>query len=406
MPITVIGLGLDYANLPPQTAARIAKATVLVGGEAHLRHFAEHEAIKVRISTPLVGVINAINNYDKEDHEIVVLATGDPLFFGIGSTLVQELGPGRVDVIPNVSTLQVAAARTKIPWHDIAMISLHGRSGMHPLFEALMRNPRVAVLTDARSIPAAIAQALLDKGAENYRIWVFEDLESEREKVDVYDLRNASRRSFSSLNLVLLERTSPPANTLCLGIPDERFTVHDGLITKGPVRAVGLAALRLTPGNLLWDLGAGCGALAIEAAALLSSGSVYAVEKRSDRVALIRENIRRCHALLVEAVHGTMPRCLAELPDPDRVFIGGGLSRDPEILNEAAKRLKPGGRLVAHCLLLDTLTKLRETLSGLGWKYEVTMLNAAQSMPLGKDMYLQGQNPIFIFSTSKPECGS
>lgn len=406
MSITVVGLGLDPDNLPPQTAERIAKATVLVGGERHLRRFSEHEAIKVTIGSPLSGVIEAINTYDKNDQDIVVLATGDPLFFGIGATLIEELGPGRVEVTPNISTLQVAAARTKIPWHDLAMISLHGREGMLPLFESLMRNQRVAVLTDARSIPAAIAQALLDKGAENYRMWVFEDLESERERVEVYDLKTASQRSFSSLNLVLLERTGPPANTLCLGIPDERFTVHDTLITKGPVRAVTLAALRLTPGDLLWDLGAGCGALAIEAAALLSSGCVYAVEKRSDRVALIRENIRRCHALLVEAVHGTMPRCLDELPDPDRVFIGGGLSRDPSILDQACKRLRPGGRIVVNCILLDTLALTRKALAAQGWKYEVTLLNAAQSMPLGKDMYLQGGNPIFIVSAGKPESGA
>jgi len=403
MSITVVGLGLDPQNLPPQTMERIASAGVLVGGERHLRQFADHESEKVAITAPLSGVIEAINQHDKNDQDIVVLATGDPLFFGIGSTLVKELGPGRVEVLPNVSTLQVAAARTKIPWHDLAMISLHGREGMLPLFEALMRNRRVAVLTDARSIPAAIAQALLDKGATNYRMWVFEDLESERETVEVYDLKTASQRSFSSLNLVLLERSGPPANTLCLGIPDERFAVQDTLITKGPVRAVTLAALRLTPGNLLWDLGAGCGALAIEAAAVLSSGSVYAVEKRSDRVALIRENIRRCHALLVEAVHGTMPRCLDELPDPDRVFIGGGLSRDPGILDMACDRLAPGGRLVVNCILLDTLAHVRQSLAARSWKYEVTVLQAAQSMPLGKDMYLQGGNPIFIVSANKPE---
>ncbi len=405
MPITVVGLGLDFDNLPPKSLARIDAAQVLAGGDRQLQHFARHPAEKLRIAAPLSAVLESINEHDRAGREVVVLATGDPLYFGIGATLVKELGAGRVEVLPNVSALQVAAARTRIPWHDLAMLSLHGKDSMQPLFEALMRRSRVAVLTDARSIPAAIAQALLDKGAANYRMWVFEELESERERLEVYDLETASHRSFSSLNMVILERTSPPANTLCLGIPDEHFAAQGGVLTKWPVRAAGLAALRLTPGNLLWDLGAGCGALAIEAAAVLSSGQVLAVEKRSDRVALIRENIRRCHALLVEAVHGTMPRCLDELPDPDRVFIGGGLSRAPGIFEEACRRLRPGGRIVAHCILLDTMTTVRQALEAQGWKYEVTLLHAAQSSPLGKDMYLQGQNPVFIIGADKPQEG-
>lgn len=403
MPICVVGLGLDINDLPPKVAERIAKAQVLVGGKRHLQHYADHPGEKLAVTAPLSKVIEAVDGYDKDDKDVVVLATGDPLFFGIGTTLLEAFGPGRVELMPNVSTLQVAAARTKIPWSDVATISLHGREDMRMLYEALTRNTRVAVLTDARSIPAAIAQALLDKGSENYRMWVFEDLESERERVDLYDLATASQKTFSRLNLVLLERLGPPANPLCLGIPDERFAVQDRLLTKWPVRAAGIAALQLVSGNVLWDLGSGCGALAIEAAAVMGSGTVWAVEKRSDRVQLIRENIRRCQALQVEAVHGTMPRCLDELPDPDRIFIGGGLSRDPEILDVVCDRLAPGGRLVVHCILLDTIALVRNYLQEAGWRCEITMLQASHSAPLGKDVYLKAENAVSIISASKHE---
>lgn len=402
MSVTVVGMGLDPQNLPPKNAARIMEADVLVGGKRHLEAYASHKAEKFEISTPLDAVITIIDEQDRDDKNVVVMATGDPMFFGIGATLVQELGHDRVEIMPNVCTLQVAVSKARLSWPEVATVSLHGREDMHPLFEALMYNAKVALLTDERSIPAAIAQALLDKGAENYRMWVFEDLETPRERVEVYDLKVASSRSFSKLNMVLLERVNRQPEGLYMGIPDDRFATKDGQITKWPVRATSLAALRLRPGDVLWDLGAGCGALSIEAAAVLGSGYVLAVEKRADRVALIRKNIRRCNALLVEAVHGVVPDCLPDLPDPDRVFIGGGLSRDMSILEKVMECLPSRGRLVANCALMETLCGVRTMLQEQGWKPDVTLLHAAQSKPLGTDVHLLGGNPIFIVAGRKP----
>jgi precorrin-6B C5,15-methyltransferase / cobalt-precorrin-6B C5,C15-methyltransferase len=402
MAVTVVGMGLDPRNLPPKNAARIMEAEVLVGGKRHLETYSSHEAEKFEITAPLDAVIKIIDERDREDKNVVVMATGDPMFFGIGTTLVQELGHDRVEVMPNVCTLQVAVSKARLSWPEVTTVSLHGREDMHPLFEALMYNSKVALLTDERNIPAAIAQALLDKGAENFRMWVFEDLETPRERVEVYDLKVASSRSFSKLNMVLLERVNRQPEGLYMGIPDDRFVTKDGQITKWPVRATSLAALRLRPGDVLWDLGAGCGALSIEAAAVLGSGYVLAVEKRADRVALIRKNIRRCNALLVEAVHGTVPDCLPDLPDPDRVFIGGGLSRDMSILEKVMECLPSRGRLVANCALMETLCGVRTMLQEQGWKPDVTLLHAAQSKPLGMDVHLLGGNPIFIVSGRKP----
>ncbi len=402
MAVTVVGMGIDPQNLPPKNAGKIMEAEVLVGGKHHLAAYSTHQAEKVCITTPLDAVIQIIDERDRADKNVVVMATGDPMFFGIGTVLVQELGHDRVEIVPNVCTLQVAVSKAKLSWPEVATISLHGRDDMHPLFEALMYNSKVALLTDERNIPAAIAQALLDKGVENYRMWVFEDLDSPRERVEAYDLKTASSRSFSKLNMVLLERVNDQHEALYLGIPDDRFVTQDGQITKWPVRAASLAALRIRPGNVVWDLGAGCGAMSIEAAAVLGRGYVLAVEKRADRVALIRENIRRCNALLVEAVHGTMPDCLPDLSDPDRVFIGGGLSRDMSILESVMNRLPSRGRLVANCALMETLCGVRTMLHEQGWKPEVTLLHAAQSKPLGLDVHLLGGNPIFIVSGRKP----
>ena len=401
--INVVGLGLDPDSLPEDHAAVIEQATMLVGGKRQLDAFSDHPAERVILASPLRPALDAINAHLKGNNSVVVLADGDPLFFGIGNTLVREFGPDRVHILPNVTTVQAAAARLKIPLQDVRTVSLHGRGDLRPLFAALMSEQWVAVLTDQENVPSSMAQALLDKGAEHLALWVFEDLESEQERVERYTLREACDKTFSRLNVVLFERRGEPEQPLGLGMPDEGFAKEGNLITKWPVRAAGLAALRLKARHTVWDLGAGCGAVAIEASAVANQGLVVAVEKRAGRVAHIRENIARFGALLVETVHGTMPEALADLPDPDRVFVGGGLGRNPEILEAACTRLKPGGRVVVHCVLLATLESTRATLDRLGWQHAVTLIHPSQSLPVAGDERLVADNPVFIVAADKPE---
>jgi precorrin-6B C5,15-methyltransferase / cobalt-precorrin-6B C5,C15-methyltransferase len=402
MPIHVVGLGLDPENLPETHSEVVDSAHVLVGGARLLESFDDHPAEKLVIACPLEKVITEIGERENEATEVVVLADGDPLFYGIGARLVDAFGPESVRILPNVTTLQVAASRLKIPWQDVVTVSLHGREGFHALFTALQANEWVAVLTDARNIPSAIAQALEDKAGGVYSMWVFEDLETERERFERYTLAEAGRRTFSSLNVVLLERTGAAPCKLRLGIPDEEFATDRGVFTKGPARAVCIAELRLMPGDVMWDLGAGSGGVSVEAASL-NKGPVYAVEKNADRVALIRENVSRFGALNVEAVYGVMPACLADLPDPDKIFLGGGLAGKSEILPEILGRLRPGGRLVANCALLGSLSKVKQCLESMGWPLSVTLVQAAQSRELAGDLHMEAVNPIFVVAADKPE---
>jgi precorrin-6Y C5,15-methyltransferase (decarboxylating) len=404
MPIHVVGLGLDPDNLPDSHAEAIDSAQVLVGGKRLLEHFDDHPARKIPITAPLQDVFEQMARCDDKD-DVVVLADGDPLFFGIGHSLVTEFGPESVRILPNVSTLQVAAARVKVPWQDVVTVSLHGRDDPYPLFAALMQHDWVAVLTDGRHIPAALAQDLMDKGADHFCMWVFEDLESDDERFGRYTLEEASHRSFSALNVILFERRGGAARPLHVGIPDEDLVTDRNLLTKWPVRAAGLAALHLGLHHVVWDLGAGCGAVAIEAAAMLRSGRVVAVEKNADRVGHIRQNVRAFGALLVDVVHGAMPRCLADLPDPDRIFLGGGMARSDEVLEAACERLAPGGRLVAHCVLLSTLHRVKGYLAAAKWPFDLTMVQASQGRELGPDVHLEAQNPVFIVAAHKPESG-
>lgn len=399
--IHVVGLGMDPDNLPEHSLEVIEHAQVLCGGRIQLAHFEDHPAEKLPIVAPLDDCLAQLSARHAEGLMVVVLADGDPLYYGIGATLIERLGPEEVAVYPGVTALQAAAARLKIPWSQVETVSLHGRSDWLPLYRALMRADFVAVYTDPANVPAAVAQAALDKGCDHFAMWVLEEMETEAEQVRKLTLEQAASTSFARRNLLLLERTGRPRVDLTLGIPDDLLAKEKNLITKGPVRAAGLSALRIRPGDTVWDLGAGCGAVAVEAASL-AAGQVLAVEKNGSRVGLIRENIARTGAYTVEPVHGSMPRCLDDLPAPDRVFIGGGLSRSDGVLDAACARLAPGGRLVCHVVLLSTLERVRRNLAARGWPVFVTLVSTAETRPLADDVHLAAHNPVFIVGADKP----
>lgn len=413
-PVHILGLRPGSLSLPERGEAIIRRANVLVGGRRLLaacalacppdRPLAAERQIPV--TAPLDAVIRKIRAAHAEGKEVAVLADGDPLFFGFGRRLIEELGAGNVVVHPNVSTVQLAAARLKIPAQDIAAVSLHGRDDFFPLLRAVAKFDRVAVFTDETNTPSAIARALLEKGATGMFMTVLEDLDTPQEVVrrltpeEVWDMR------FSPLNLVLVERSYPPEIPLHLGVPDHFYFHEKELITKLPVRAAGLAMLGVLPDSTVWDLGAGCGAVAIEASHLASEGRVFAVERENRRVATIRENIRRMGAFGVEVRRGEMPDCLAALPDPDRIFLGGGLggesNRDNRLLETACGRLRSGGRIVVHCILLDTLLSAKAWIQGLGWAFGVTQVQASTTDELAGDLRFKAQNPVFILWAEKP----
>ena len=170
-------------------------------------------------------------------------------------------------------------------------------------------------------------------------------------------------------------------------------------MTKATARAAAIAALRLEAGHTLWDLGAGSGSVSLEAAALLPFGRVFAVERLPARAEMIFANRRNCGAWQVEIVEGESPACLADLPDPDRIFIGGGIKGS---LPAACARLKPGGRLIINCVLQSSLQSALDHLTGLGWPVESVLLQASQGEPLGESFHFTAQNPVFILAAEKP----
>jgi len=399
--INVVGLGLAPEHLGPAAREVIDAAQALVGGRPQLELFAGHPAEKIVITSPVSVVIAAIEERLALGVRVVALADGDPLLFGFGATLAQQLGRERLRVLPNIGAAQAAAARLALPWHDMRVVSLHGRGDLSPLFAGLTHAAVTAVYTDATNSPAAIGRAMLERGAVGFVLHVFEHLCQSNERARRLTPEDAAKARFREPNIVLVERLAPPPVRLRLGIGEDELLHEAGCVTKNSLRAAGLAGLELAPTDTLWDLGAGSGSVSIEAARLLTHGRALAVEGSARRMDMLRRNIARCGAFLVEPVHGTMPAALAGLPTPDAVFIGGGLS-DRTVLETACDRLAPGGRLVAHIILLENLDTARRHLSHRLWPWELQQICVHRAEPLAGSVRLTQLNPVFVLTARRP----
>jgi len=400
--IHVVGLGVDHRDFTPMILKRIGAAEVLVGGDRLLALFRDHPGAKIPIRSPLEDVIERIDGELKSHREVVVLAEGDPGFFGIGKRLIDAFGKDSVVIYPNLTTLQAAASRIKMPWHDIQTVSLHGRKEMQQLFRALVRNDRIAVFTDPNFHPAKVADELLRRGVDTFNMHVFEELGTESEKMGRFELKEVTKRAFSPLNFIILDRIKRAEIPLSVGLDDDLYLHQKGLITKREIRATDLSALEIEPTHTVWDLGAGCGSVAIESSLLAYEGNVLAVEKDPERIQLIRENVRRTGAYGVEVIHGEMPGCLQPLPDPDRVFIGGGVGKGNRVLEEATRRLKFGGKIVLNLVLMGSLARATDYLRELKWVLCITQVQVSRSKNTAGDQRLEALNPVYILSATKP----
>jgi precorrin-6Y C5,15-methyltransferase (decarboxylating) len=396
--IHVLGLGLGPQDLTTAGQRLIQRSEALAGGARLLGLFPEHPGPKLVLTKKVDQWLEEVAQTAQE-RRVTVLASGDPGFYGVAARLVDRFGPERVVIHPNVSTVQAAFARLKQPWQDAAFVSLHGRSEDN-LWRALASSPRVAVFTDAHNTPGRIARLLLERGQEHWSICVLEDLGSARERIGEYTLDQAAGQDFSPLNLVVLKRLAQP-KVLLLGAPEAAYQHQAGLITKPEARAVALAKLALKPGQTLWDLGAGSGSLGLEASLLVQGGRIVAVEREPDRVRDIKANRKAYGVANLEVVRADLPRGLEALPDPDRVFVGGG-GRDLEaIIEAAARRLPQGGVLVVSLVRLEALEGVMGAMKEMGLQAEATLLQVSRGRPLGDGNYLKALNPVWLIRGRK-----
>jgi precorrin-6Y C5,15-methyltransferase (decarboxylating) len=399
--VAVVGIGDDGpAGLGARAARIVQDAEVLCGGPRHLALFPEHPAERVTITADLDRLVDRLRA--DVGRRTVVLASGDPGFYGIGPILARRLGHERVEIVPNVGAVALAFARLGESWHDATVVSAHGR----PLDAALRRAAgarKLAVLTDETNTPAAVAQALLDGGLEDAPACVFEHLGGAKERRFDGRLSAVSRRAFAALNVLVVLRESSVERGSVFGRPESDFEHRGGLITKAEVRAVSLSKLRLRPDGTLWDVGAGCGSVAVEAAGLMPEGRVYAVERSAEQLDLLRRNVAAAKQRgLIEIVAGEAPAAFAGLPTPDAVFVGGSGGELGAILDVAYDRLPPGGRVVAN---LATVERLAETLDwgrSRGRSPEVVQVAVSRGVDILGLTRFEAQNPVFVVTLERP----
>lgn len=380
----------------------IGAATVLCGGERHLAFFAEHPAERFTIRANLDALAARLASAGPGERP-VVLASGDPGYYGIVPFLGARLGASRLVVLPHLSAVQLAFARLAVAWHDALVLSAHGRP-LAPLLPRALAAPKVAFLTDERNSPATIATALLAAGAAAAEAHVFEHLGSAEERHTACALADLPGRAFAPLNVLIVLRSAPAAVAPAgFGLPESAYAHRDGQITKAEVRAVSLSKLRLIPGQVLWDVGAGCGSVSLEAAQLVPGGMVYAIERDAAQIALLQRNAATLEHAPLAIVHGEAPAALAALPAPDAVFLGGTGGQLTGTLASAGERLRPGGRLVANFATLEHLASALDWLRARGWETEIVQVSVARGSDVAGLTRLAAQHPVFVVTAIRPE---
>jgi len=401
--VSVIGMGLSPEDLTEKHLKIIKNADVLVGGKRHLEYFKDYKVDKKEISKDLKGVIRYIKSKMGREN-VVVLASGDPLFFGIGSLLIKSLGPDNVVIYPNISTVAAAFSRIKEPWNDVSVVSLHGRDSEIELFKLIASKDKIAVYTDPEKNPAWIAKLLIKKNIIDFNICVFEKLGTSSERVKWYTIKKAAGMKFSEPNLAVLKRIEcqpEKKHNTFFGMPDEWYDHNKGLITKAEVRAVTLSKLRILPEHILWDLGAGSGSIAIEASILANKGMTFAVEQKKERVKQIDNNRKRFRTKNMKVIKATLPKGLEKLPEPDRIFIGGGGRNLKKIISTAAGYLKPDGIIVINTILIPSIETALETLKQLGFKTDIVQVQISRSKEMSWGEMLGAENPVWIITGIK-----
>lgn len=399
--IHVIGAGVEgQEGFSSRALDLVARADLLIGGQRQLDLFPEFQGETLAIEGDLPAIVDKLGG---RRGRAVVLASGDPLFFGIGRYLLRNLSGSEIEFVPNVSSVQYAFAKIKEPWDDAVFVSAHGR-GLKGAVDRIVANDKAAVLTDERNTPAAIARELTERGRDGYAAWLCENLGTREEQITATDVAGLLKIKAAPLNvLILIKQYDAEGEEYVptLGIPDEEFATVKKLITKEEVRVVTLAKLKLRHDMTLWDIGAGSGSISIEADHLLPNGRILAVERNLECREFIKQNLKKFNARNVTLVEGDAPACLEQLPDPDRVFIGGSGGHLWAILQQADQRLAPGGRIVLNAITLDTLTAATEFFENAGYQVEVTTVNIARTRPLSDYKMFEAYNPVYIVTAEK-----
>lgn len=408
--IPVIGIGPDgAAGLSARTREILGTADLVFGSDGALRLLPELVAERVPIGGDLPAAVEKLRaNLGKK--QIAVVATGDPLFYGTARYLCEKVGAEHFEVVPHVSSMQLAFARIKETWEEAYLTDLAARP-LDEVLDKVRTAETVGLFTTESAHPARIAGELLARGIDYFTAWVCENLGGKDERITRGELSEIRDMKFDPLNILILKRkpNRPDRQRAAgklrrFGNPDDVFAQtrpKTGLITQAEVRSVALAQLDLHPGDVFWDVGAGSGSVAIEAAQLVSPGPSFAIEQDSADYHLIVANASAFGVSNVRPVFGTAPEVFAGLPPPDAIFVGGNGGEVARLLEASHAALRPGGRLVTNVGTLEMLAASYEILKRLAGRVDVLLMNLSRGVEQLESLRFEAVNPTVLLRVEK-----
>jgi precorrin-6Y C5,15-methyltransferase (decarboxylating) len=398
--LSIVGIGEDgVEGLSPVARDLISGADIVFGGKRHLGLAAPliRGAARPWLS-PFAQAVDAV--LAQRGQQVCVLASGDPYFYGVGSVLAQHVEPEQTLVIPAPSAFSLAAARLGWALPEATLVSLHGRA-LDLVRPHLQPGARVLVLTSDGGGPAALARLMTEIGFGASRLSVLEALGGPRERVRATNAAGFDLGAVDDLNTVAIEvEAASDARVIAraAGLADALFE-HDGQITKREIRAITMSALSPRRGELLWDVGAGSGSVAIEWMLADPSQRATAIEARADRAARISRNAAAFGVPGIQVVEGTAPAALQALEQPAAIFVGGG-ANEPGLFDAVIEALRPGGRLVVNAVTLETEALLLGRHAALGG--ELIRVAIARAAPVGGMTGWRPAIPVLQWAWSKP----
>lgn len=408
--ILIIGVGDDGAEgLTKQAADQIGAAEVLVGSATLLAKFPNFFGRKEVVGPDLDRLANML---DLTSGSTVVLASGDPLFYGTARFLCDRLGKDRFDVVPHVSSMQLAFARVKESWDEAYLTNLASQP-LERVIDRIRSAEKVGVFTSDDVPPARLAEELLSKGISYFTVYVCENLGSPDERVTRCALADVINQRFSPLNVMILvrqagvpDRQAESDSRRLFGNPDELFRQSKpkrGLLTPNEVRSIALGEMGLKSTSIMWDIGAGSGSVAIEAAQIARHGKAYAIEMDAEDYNLLVENARQFGVTNLVPVLGEAPKAWETLPDPEAIFVGGTGRAVTELVTFAWPRLQPGGCLIANMMSMDYVVALQQLfVSKMGIEPTLWMIQVSRGNYQMDKLRLESCNPTFLLKAVKP----
>lgn len=407
--IQIIGVGDDgLEGLTDQARSYVREAELLIGSRRILELLPPQDRQQVLEAEELDAIADQLT--EREGQRIVILASGDPLFYGTARYLWERLGKESFEVVPHVSSMQLAFARVKESWDDAYLTNL-ATQDLERVAERIRSAERVGLFTTPEQPPAAVARALLRRKIDYFTVYICENLGGRDECVTRAELNVVAQQQFSPLNvMILIRKPGTPdfpramSGQRLFGNADELFLQSKpkrGLLTPAEVRSLALAEMALGPDSIVWDVGAGSGAVAIEAAQIASAGQTFAIERDVEDHQLIVANAERFGVGNLTAILGEAPAAWDALPAPEAIFVGGSGRMVRGIVEQAFERLQPGGRLVVNVNSVENLLGVHDVLRQAAGDANVWMLSIARGNQQIDRLTFEPVSPTFLISAHR-----